>query len=163
MQTLALLGILVANVRRVNNRALAASLAFACALATNVCADETETPIILIARRPVALPQVLTMPEALRMFREHGFDLLLSDAAAMHAEGDVDVASHVANPNFTISGGRTFNILPSQSPWAYAASLTDSNAIFDLITGKHTLRSHAAKAALEAARDHERPRPQRSK
>ncbi len=113
-----------------------------------------ETPLVLIAQRPVALPQVLTMPEALRMFRDHGFDALLADAAAMRAEGDVDIAGHIANPNVTGSVGHSFNILPSQPEWSFSASLTDSGAIFDLLTGKHTLRSRAAKAALAAARDH---------
>ena len=38
-----------------------------------------------VSRRPVVLSQLVTMNEALRTFREHGFDALLADAAAMHA------------------------------------------------------------------------------
>jgi len=128
------------------------SIAFASMLAVNARAD-TES-LAVVAQRPVVVPPFLTMPDALRMFREHGFDLLLADAAAAHAEGDVDAASHVQNLGVSASAGYTFSTLATQSPWSYAASLSDNATIVDLISGKHTLRTRAAKAALEVARDH---------
>ncbi|HEY2366879.1 MAG TPA: hypothetical protein VGH87_10845, partial [Polyangiaceae bacterium] len=88
-----------------------------------------------VSRRPVQLAPLVTMNEALRTFREHGFDALLADAAAMHAEGDVEAAAHVANPGVDVSGGYTFQLPARTPPWAYAVSLTDNGAIFDLLTG----------------------------
>lgn len=129
------------------------SMALAIALAPSAHADDAPN-FVLIAQRPVAIPSMLTMPEAIRMFREHGFDMLLADAAAMHAEGDVDAAAHVANPDVTGAVGRSFNLLPSQPALTWSASLTDGAAIFDLLTGKFTLRSRAARNALLAVRDH---------
>jgi outer membrane protein TolC len=107
-----------------------------------------------VSRRPVVLAQLVTLNEALRTFREHGFDALLADAAAMHAEGDVEAASHVANPNVQLFGGRTFNIQPTSPPWSWGVGLTDNGAIFDLLTGKRSLRASSARAALDAAREH---------
>ncbi len=107
-----------------------------------------------VSRRPVVLPQLVTMNEALRTFREHGFDALLADAAAMHAEGDVEAAAHVANPGVSASGGYTFNLPAGQSPWSWTVALTDNGAIFDILTGKRSLRARSARAALEATRQH---------
>lgn len=107
-----------------------------------------------VSRRPVVLPQLVTMNDALRTFREHGFDALLADAAAMHAEGDVEAAAHVANPGVNVSGGYTWQLPPGPSPWSYAVSLTDNGAIFDILSGKRTLRARSARAALEATRQH---------
>lgn len=126
--------------------------ALACVVAPNVSRADTDTPLIVIARAPVTMPPLVTMPEALRMFREHGFDLLLNDAAAMHAEGDVDAAAHVANPGVSLAGGTSIGVTPA--PFAWAASLSDDGAIFDLISGKRTLRARAARAALDAVREH---------
>jgi len=107
-----------------------------------------------VSRRPVALAQVVTMNDALRTFREHGFDALLADAAAMHAEGDVEAAAHVANPGVAVSGSYTFMLPAGAPPWGYGVSLTDNGAIFDLLTGKRSLRASSARAALDAARLH---------
>jgi cobalt-zinc-cadmium efflux system outer membrane protein len=106
------------------------------------------------SRRPVVLSQLVTMNEALRTFREHGFDALIADAAAMRAEGDVEAAAHVANPGIAVSGGYTFQLPAGTPPWAYGVSLTDNGAIFDLLTGKRSLRASSARAALDAARLH---------
>jgi cobalt-zinc-cadmium efflux system outer membrane protein len=107
-----------------------------------------------VSRRPVVLPQLVTMNEALRTFREHGFDALLADAATMHAEGEVEAAAHVANPGVSLSGGYTFNLPAGQSPWSWTVALTDNGAIFELLSGKRTLRARSARAALDAARKH---------
>jgi cobalt-zinc-cadmium efflux system outer membrane protein len=107
-----------------------------------------------VSQRPVVLSSLVTMNEALRTFREHGFDALLADAATMHAEGDVEAAAHVANPGIAASGGYTFMLPASTPPWAWAVSLTDNGAIFDILTGKRSLRASSARAALDAARLH---------
>ena len=117
-------------------------------------ADGGVTDPGAVSRRPVVLAPLVTMNEALRTFREHGFDALLADAAAMRAEGDVEAAAHVANPGVAASGGYTFQLPAGTPPWAWAVSLTDNGAIFDLLTGKRSLRASSARAALDAARLH---------
>lgn len=123
-------------------------------IATAASPSAGATDLGIVAQRPVVIPQLVTIPQALDAFRAHGFDALLADAAAMHAEGDVDAAAHVANPGLTLSGGRTFNVLPTQPAYAFSIGVSDNGAIFDVLTGKRTLRARAARAALEAARDH---------
>jgi len=128
-------------------------LAFVCGTSPSNAAGATTDPGA-VSRRPVQLTQLVTINEALRTFREHGFDALLADAATMHAEGDVEAASHVANPGVAVAGGYTFMLPAGTPPWAYAVSLTDNGAIFEVLTGKRSLRASAARAALDAARLH---------
>jgi cobalt-zinc-cadmium efflux system outer membrane protein len=128
-------------------------LAFLCGMIPSSASGGVTDPGA-VSRRPVVLSPMVTMDEALRTFREHGFDALLADAAAMHAEGDVEAASHVANPGIAASGGYTFMLNPGTPPWAWAVSLTDNGAIFDILTGKRSLRASAARAALDATRLH---------
>ncbi len=123
-------------------------------IATVASPNAGATDLGIVAQRPIVIPQLVTIPQALDAFRSHGFDALLADVAAMHAEGDIDVAAHVANPNLTLAGSRSFNILPTTPAYAYSIGLTDNGAIFDVLTGKRTLRARAARAALESARDH---------
>jgi cobalt-zinc-cadmium efflux system outer membrane protein len=103
-----------------------------------------------------ALPQLLTMDEALRLFRERGFDLLLSDAQVAAAQGDERTAHAVANPQLGLSAGKSFDYDPASCPGcsatAYSVGLTDPSALSDLITGKRSLRIDVARAALAAAR-----------
>jgi cobalt-zinc-cadmium efflux system outer membrane protein len=103
----------------------------------------------------LTLPQVLTMDDALRLFRERGFDLLLSDAQVAAAQGDERAAHAVANPQLGLSAGKSFDYAPVSCPGcsatAFSVGLTDPSAISDLFTGKRGLRIDAARAALAAA------------
>ena len=96
------------------------------------------------------------MDEALRLFRERGFDLLLADAQVMAAQADERAAGAVANPQLSASAGRSFDYdasaCPGCSATAWSVGLADPGALSDLITGKRGLRLDAARAALEAAR-----------
>jgi len=115
---------------------------------------EGETAAARLAQRPTSLPSFLSMPETIRLFRDHGFDSLLADAAAMRSEGDVRATSHLINPGVSFGGIRFFNVRPNEPAYGVAGSLSDNGAIFDVLTGKRSLRAEAASAALDAARSH---------
>jgi len=97
------------------------------------------------------LPAVLTLPDALRLFRERSFDLLLADAQVAAARGDQAVAGAVPNPAVSGSVGRSFDCAGCSSH-AIGIGLSDQGALSDLLSGKHGLRVDAARAALEAVR-----------
>jgi cobalt-zinc-cadmium efflux system outer membrane protein len=103
-----------------------------------------------------ALPPVLTMDDALRIFRERGFDLFIADAQVAAAQGDALAAGAVANPQLSGGVGRSFNYDPAACPGCSATSwmvgLTDPGALSDLLTGKRGLRLEVARAAVAAAR-----------
>ena len=105
-----------------------------------------------------SLPAQLSLADALRLFRERGFDLLLADAAVASAEGDLTIAKAFPNPQVGGGGGHTFDYDPgkcegsgcSRTPWN--ANLSDQGLLFDLLVGKRRLKTDVAKKALEAAR-----------
>ena len=104
----------------------------------------------------LALPSVLTMDEALRLFRERGFDLLIADAQVAAARGDLATAGALANPQLSGSVGRTFQYdaatCPGCSATSWSVGLTDPSALSDLLSGKRGLRIDVARAAADAAR-----------
>jgi cobalt-zinc-cadmium efflux system outer membrane protein len=106
----------------------------------------------------VHLPDTLTPDEALQIFRQHGLDLLIADAAVIAAEGDVKIAGTVPNPSWSLFGSYTFTFNGGpmtsglESPWGVTAGLGDSAALEDSLSGKRWLRLKVARAALAAAR-----------
>ncbi len=111
---------------------------------------------LLAALVLAALPSVVTMEDALRIFRERGFDLLIAEAQIAAAQGDVAAARAIPNPQLSGSLGRSFGYDASAcagcSATAWAVGLTDPAAISDLLTGKRGLRADVARAALAAVR-----------
>ena len=109
-----------------------------------------------VAQERPALPSPLTLPEALRIFRERGFDLLLAQQQVESAQGDLQVAAAIANPQLSGGLGKSFKYDPGQCAGCSAVQeslgLSDQGAIFDLLVNKRGLRKDAARAALEAAR-----------
>jgi cobalt-zinc-cadmium efflux system outer membrane protein len=101
------------------------------------------------------LPQLLTMEDALRIFRERGYDLLLADAQVAAAQADERTAHTVANPQLAVNAGKTFDYdataCPGCSAIPFNITLTDPSAISDLFTRKRSLRIDVARAALAAA------------
>jgi cobalt-zinc-cadmium efflux system outer membrane protein len=118
------------------------------------------------AATPVRLPARLTLDEALRIFREHGLDLIIAEAAVDSAGGDVTVAGAIPNPALGLSFTHAFTYQPNSpdpnsSCSAIGATctsngvqvaLSDQNAIEDSLSGKRGLRLRVARAALAAAR-----------
>src|SRR6266849_181494 len=100
------------------------------------------------------LPAMLTLKEALEIFRQRGFDLLVAEANVKFAQGDLIVAGAVPNPTLSGAAGRNFHCGSSQDckVISYSVGLFDSSGISDLFTGKRGLRKDVAGAALEAAR-----------
>jgi outer membrane protein, heavy metal efflux system len=102
------------------------------------------------------LPAVLSMGEALQIFRARGLDLLIAEAAVKSAEGDVGVAGAVPNPVVNGGYGRVLNYDPggcdqcSANYWA--VGLSDSAAIEDALSGKRGLRLKVARNALAATK-----------
>jgi len=103
-----------------------------------------------------ALPRVLTLEDALRLFRESGFDLLIAEAQVAAAQGDAEAGAAVANPQLSGSVGKSFGYDPSAcagcSAVAWSVGLSDPSALSDLISGKRSLRADVGQAALAAAR-----------
>jgi cobalt-zinc-cadmium efflux system outer membrane protein len=100
-----------------------------------------------------AIPATLTLSQAVALFRAHGLDLLIAEAAAEGAAGDALVASAVPNPSVTGGYYHSFfqdDAFESHNGWF--AGLGDSNAIVDVLSGKRGLRRSVADAALAAAR-----------
>ena len=104
------------------------------------------------------IPERVTLGVAVSLFRAHGLDLLLAEAAVAGAEGDLAASRQVANPNLQASIGRVTHYDPTVdgcdgcSRTALGASISDSGALLDAVTGKRSLRVGVARAALEAAR-----------
>jgi cobalt-zinc-cadmium efflux system outer membrane protein len=113
--------------------------------------------LALLASAPEALPSPLSLPEALRLFRERGFDALLAEQTVRGAQADAESASAVANPQLSGTVGRSFNYDPAQcagcSALQTSIGLSDQGAIFDLLENKRGLRKDVARAALQAARE----------
>ena len=99
------------------------------------------------------LPASLTLERALQIFRARGLDLLIADAQIESAAGDVRVAGAIANPSIGAGYSRSFfksGLYETNQGWF--ASLGDSNAIVDALSGKRHLRVNVAEAALAAAK-----------
>src|SRR5438093_8342579 len=112
--------------------------------------------VLLAVPAEPPLPAVLTLPEALRIFRERSFDLLLADAQLTAARGDQAAAGAVPNPALSGSVGRSFGYdaasCPGCSALAFGAGLSDQAALSDVLSGKRGLRVDAAGAALSATK-----------
>jgi cobalt-zinc-cadmium efflux system outer membrane protein len=129
---------------------------------------------VLVADRPswadvvppaTEIPQLLTLDEALRIFRLRGLPLLIADAAMRSAEGVVVQQGAVPNPVLatSVGNGLTFsNTAYSKSnclangaqcnPWIYNVGVSDSAAVEDTLSGKRDLRLKVARNALAAAK-----------
>jgi len=105
-----------------------------------------------------AIPPLLTLGEALTLFRSQGLDLLLADAAVWSAEADKRIASGLYNPQVGLGRGqsRTYDpalcATPGCSDVSVQASVSEQGLVFDFLLGKRHLRIDVAKAALLAAK-----------
>ena len=120
-----------------------------------VAALAALAPVAAAAELPpeAAIPPTLTLDQAVALFRAHGLDLLIAEAAAEGAAGDAQAAGAIQNPS--VGGGyyHSFfqgNAFESHNGWF--VGLGDSNAIVDTLSGKRGLRRSVADAALAAAR-----------
>jgi cobalt-zinc-cadmium efflux system outer membrane protein len=111
---------------------------------------------VAFAREPdgeFEVPARLRLADALRLFREHGLDLILAEAAVEGARGDTLLASAAPNPSFSGGVGRSFACSGAGcSDWAWSVGVSDGSAVFDSIAGKRGLRMNTANLALEVAR-----------
>ena len=99
------------------------------------------------------VPAHVRLADALRLFREHGLDLILAEAAVEGARGDALVASAAPNPSVSGGVGRSFACSgPGCTELAWSAGISDGSSIFDSLSGKRGLRIHTANLALEVAR-----------
>ncbi len=92
----------------------------------------------------------------MRLFREHGLDLILAEAAVEGARGDTLLASAAPNPSLSGGVGRSFACSDAQgidcSSLAWSVGISDGSALFDSLSGKRGLRKNTASLALEVAR-----------
>jgi cobalt-zinc-cadmium efflux system outer membrane protein len=119
---------------------------------------------------PTELPQMVTLDEALHIFRTRGIELLLAEAAVHNAEGAVKIAGAVPNPVVSGSLGDAFTYTSKDPTCAFSGpsstatnyvqcsnqvwnvGLSDSAAIEDSLSGKRDLRFKVARNALAAAK-----------
>jgi cobalt-zinc-cadmium efflux system outer membrane protein len=106
---------------------------------------------------PVDMPSLLTLDDAIKIFRQRGLDLLIAEAAVQSAEGDVRAAQMVPNPAVSLGYGRALGYdpgpnCPTCSSDTYSIGLSDSAAIEDSLSGKRSLRIKVARAALAAVK-----------
>src|SRR5260221_81405 len=105
-------------------------------------------------QEPPALPSPLTLSEAMRIFRERGFDLLISQQQVESAQSDLETAGAIANPQISGALGKSFDYDPAAcagcSALQTSVGISDQGALFDLLVNKRGLRKDAASAALEA-------------
>ncbi len=110
-----------------------------------------------------ALPSPLTLPQAEAIFLAHGLDLLVAEANARGAEGDLRAAGAHPNPGLDfgvaygppVTGDILSGNLGGNAPnttWGLSFGLTDNAAIEDVLSGKHALRVAVAAKALAAAK-----------
>ena len=117
------------------------------------------SPAVSLAGEPAEpplLPPHLGMQDALRLFRERGFDLIVADAMVDSTRADAQIAGAIANPAISGGVGRSFGFNSKQCPGcsalAWSAGVSDQSAIFDTLSGKRRLRSRTAELALAVAR-----------
>jgi len=95
--------------------------------------------LVAEAREPdgeFEVPARLRLPDALRLFREHGLDLILAEAAVEGARGDTLLASAAPNPSFSGGVGRSFACSGvGCSDLAWSAGISDGSALFDSLSG----------------------------
>jgi cobalt-zinc-cadmium efflux system outer membrane protein len=119
---------------------------------------------------PTELPQLLTLDDAVRIFRSRGLELLIAEAAVRNAEGAVKIAGAVPNPVVSGSLGYAFTYTskdpscqysgPTATPTNYVScsnevwnvGVSDSAALEDTLSGKRDLRFKVARNALAAAK-----------
>jgi len=103
-----------------------------------------------------SLPAHLGMADALQLFRERGFDLIVADALVDGTRGDAEIAGAIPNPAISGGVGRSFGFNSKQCPGcsalAWSAGVSDQSAVFDTLSGKRGLRSRTAQLALAVAR-----------
>ena len=122
---------------------------------TIIAAVTALAPVAAAADLPPepAIPATLTLSQAVALFRAHGLDLLIAEAAAEGAAGDALAASAIPNPSVTGGYYHSFfqgSAFETHNGWF--AGLGDSNAVVDTLSGKRGLRRSVADAALAAAR-----------
>jgi cobalt-zinc-cadmium efflux system outer membrane protein len=122
----------------------------ACALLSGLLAGGAA------AREPdgeFQIPPQLRLEQALQLFRTHGLDLILAEAAVESARGDTLLASAAPNPSISGGVGRSFACSGQGcASLAWSVGVSDQSALFDSLSGKRGLRVNAAQLAFEAAR-----------
>jgi cobalt-zinc-cadmium efflux system outer membrane protein len=128
------------------------ALTLIAALALNDAPKEPEEALV---------PQELSLQKAEALFLSHGLDLLIAEAQASGAEGDLRAAGAHPNPNLGVTGlygPETSHDLvggytgPLSTTWGFGATVSDNAAIEDILSGKHGLRVAASARALAAAK-----------
>lgn len=104
-------------------------------------------------------PNILELQDAVAIFHQRGFDLLMAEASVLSSEADLQSNRAITNPMLSASIGHTGGAYsPSQcgsqgcSATAYSIGVNDQAAIFTFLTGKRSLRIDIARFALRSTR-----------
>ncbi|HVP68615.1 MAG TPA: TolC family protein [Anaeromyxobacteraceae bacterium] len=100
-----------------------------------------------------SLPALLTLPEALRLLREHSLDLASASAAVNAAKAQVHVAGAVPNPEAGFTYGKSWQCqgAPGCEQPYLNGTLSDQGALAFLATGQRGLAVGAAEQSVKAA------------
>jgi cobalt-zinc-cadmium efflux system outer membrane protein len=141
--------------------------ASSCALGALVATLMLATPAMAndVVPPPTDIPAQLSLDDALAIFKKRGLDLVIAEAQARTAEGQVKIAGEIQNPVGNVSVGNAFTYATTSfsrsdclkngsqcSPWVYNVGINDSAAIADSLSGKRDLRLSVARNALAAAK-----------
>lgn len=124
---------------------------WAAALLSSLCLSSTASA--RDAEGEADIPSRLRLADALQIFREHGLDLILAEAAVEAARGDRLLASAAPNPALSAGVGKSFACSgPGCADLAWSFGISDQAALFDSLSGKRGLRMSVANLAFDAAR-----------
>jgi len=103
------------------------------------------------------IPILLSLDDSEKIFNRYSYDLLLNEAAIHSAEADAIAAGAFINPQFGVNENKPYSFDRFQCPSpcdgrSFSYGVSDQGAIFDIITGKRSLRSQVAEATLRSTR-----------
>ncbi len=105
-------------------------------------------------RRNFEIPARLGSSDAMRLFRDHGLNLILAEAAVENARGRRFIGQR-GSQSFNLRRGGAFlfcaRLRDARSSHG-VPGISDGASLFDSISGKRGLRQNTANLALEVAR-----------
>jgi cobalt-zinc-cadmium efflux system outer membrane protein len=114
----------------------------------------------------VVVPAHLTLPEATKLFRTRGLDLLIADTTVDNAHGALLIARGFTNPAVSVGIGGSLTYSPyiangsgmpgpglgGASTFTWNVNVTDQACLAQIVFGKHGLNVKVARWAYEAAK-----------
>ena len=97
----------------------------------------------------------ISLPDAVKIARAKGYDVIVAGAQVKSAEGDLKSAGQLPNPQINGGGGLTLSCdgpCSGGSRWGWYAGVSDNGIIEGTITRKRALKEAVAKYGVDAAK-----------